>query len=128
MNKAFKTIKSSENLFAGMGFSDEEAKELHFRSFLMTIIIQYIKLEGLTQKEAAQRFGITQSRTSNLVCGKIDLFSTSMLLAMLERVGFNIYENIQIKAKDLFKYHNTNIFEALPKINDTKHGRHVHIS
>jgi predicted XRE-type DNA-binding protein len=54
MSKAIKFTKSRDNLFSNMGFSDEEAKELQFRSFLMTVIVRYIKLEGLTQKEAAK--------------------------------------------------------------------------
>ena len=99
-------VESDNNIFADMGFDEEEARELQFRSFLMTIIIKYIKLEGLTQKEAAKRLGVTQSRISNLVRGKIDLFSTSMLLAMLERAGFKIYEKIQSNADQLFTYHN----------------------
>ena len=117
MNEQFKIVKSNENIFADMGFSDEEAKELQFRSFLMTIIVRYMRLEGLTQKETAQRFGITQSRISNLDRGKIDLFSTSMLLAMLEKTGFKVYENIQIRAKDLFNYHDESIFASFPKSN-----------
>ena len=108
--KKFEIVKSNKNIFENMGFTNEEAKELQFRSFLMNIIIKYIQLEGLTQKETAQRFKTTQSRVSNLVRGKIDLFSTSTLLAILEKVGFRIYENIQLNAKDLFKYHNINIF------------------
>jgi len=99
----------SNNIFEDMGFSPEEAKELQFRSFLMTIIIKYIQLEGLTQKEAAAKLGVTQSRISNLVHGKIDLFSTSMLLAMLERAGFRIYERIQDNADNLFIHHNIGI-------------------
>jgi predicted XRE-type DNA-binding protein len=99
-------IESNNNIFDNMGFAEEEAKELQFRSFLMTIIIKYIKAEGLTQKEAARRLGVTQSRISNLVRGKIDLFSISMLLAMLERAGFRIYEKIQTNAQSLFVYRN----------------------
>jgi len=117
MNEALKIVKENENIFMDMGFSNEEAKELQFRSFLMTILLKYIKTENLTQKAAAQKFGITQSRISNLAHGKIDLFSTSMLLAMLERAGFKIYENIQIKARDLFRYHDASIFTLLPKHN-----------
>lgn len=122
-NKTIKIelTKSRENIFENMGFSDEEAKELQFRSFLMNIIIRYIKLENLTQKETAQRFEITQSRISNLVRGKIDLFSTSMLLAMLEKVGFKIYENIQVNAKKLFSYRSEDIFTIPTKNNNTFH-------
>jgi predicted XRE-type DNA-binding protein len=123
MNKKFKIVKSGENIFADMGFSDEEAKELQFRSFLMNVIKRYMKLEGLTQKETALRLGTTQSRISNLIRGKIDLFSTGMLLAMLEKIGFRIYENIQVKAKDLFKYrdHDTDIFASFSKIQCQQH-------
>jgi len=114
MSKKLKMIESTANVFANMGFSEEEAKELQCRSFLMTVIERYIKSEGLTQKEAAQKLGVTQSRVSNLVRGKIDLFSISMLLAMLERAGFNVYENLQEKPDVLLQYRDVNIF---PKIN-----------
>ena len=97
MSKAIKFTKSSDNLFSNMGFSEEEAKELQFRSFLMTVIVRYIKLEGLTQKEAARRFKITQSRVSNLVRGKIDLF----------------------------RYHDTSIFAAFAKHNNSMTGVHA---
>ncbi|MCK4608332.1 MAG: XRE family transcriptional regulator [Gammaproteobacteria bacterium] len=97
--------KSDNNIFADMGFEETEARELQFRSFLMIVIVKYVKAEGLTQKEAAQKLGVTQSRISNLKHGKIDLFSVSMLLVMLERAGFRIYENIQINAPNLFSYH-----------------------
>jgi predicted XRE-type DNA-binding protein len=121
MNKKFKIVKGGENIFADMGFSDEEAKELQFRSFLMNVIERYMKLEGLTQKETALRLGTTQSRISNLIHGKIDLFSTGMLLAMLEKIGFRIYENIQMRAKDLFKYRDTDIFASFSKIQCQQH-------
>lgn len=48
MKQKLKMTKSNQNIFAGMGFSDEEAKELQCRSFLMTVIERYIKLERLT--------------------------------------------------------------------------------
>lgn len=121
MNKKyrkFEIVKSNKNIFENMGFTNEETKELQFRSFLMNIIIKYIQLENLTQKETAQRFETTQSRISNLVRGKIDLFSTSTLLAMLDKAGFKIYENIQVNAKDLFKYHDTNIFTIPVSVNN----------
>ena len=68
-----------------MGFSEIEAKELQFRSLLMTILAKYIKAKGLTQKEASKELGVTQSRIGNLIHGKIDLFSSVMLLNMLKK-------------------------------------------
>jgi len=40
---------------------------------------------GLTQAKAAQLFGVTQPRISDLVRGKIDLFSIDGLVDMLAR-------------------------------------------
>lgn len=102
MNSDFKIKKSKKNIFANMGFTDTEAKELQFRSFLMTVLEKYIEKKGLTQKEAAEELGVTQSRVSNIVHGKIDLFSSSMLLSMIEKAGFPIYENIQANAPTIF--------------------------
>ena len=98
----FKVV--NKNIFEDMGFTAEEAKELQFRSFLMSILVKYIQLERLKQKAAAEKLGVTQSRISNLIHGKIDLFSTSMLLAMLEKAGFEIYERIQANVDNLFAY------------------------
>lgn len=96
MKKSIKLVKSSGNLFKDVGFADEEAKKLQFRSFLMVALMKYIQNENITQKEAAKRFGVSQSRISNLAHCRIDLFSTDMLLDMMERVGFKVYERLKI--------------------------------
>lgn len=88
-------ITASENLFDDVGFKGEESKRLQFRSFLMIAVMKYIQSENITQKEAAQRLKVTQSRISNLLRFRIDLFSTDMLLDMLERAGFRVYERME---------------------------------
>jgi predicted XRE-type DNA-binding protein len=45
------------------------------RSALMIAISEHIKHLKLTQADAAKRLGVTQPRVSDLVRGKIDLFS-----------------------------------------------------
>lgn len=87
---------STGNLFEDAGFEKQEAKKLQLKSYLMVALMKYIKFCGLTQVEAAKRFGVTQARVSNLAHNRIDLFSTEMLLDMLQRVGFKIYEKIEI--------------------------------
>ena len=103
-------IKSSGNVFKDVGFDDIEARNLKFRSHLMNILMRFIQQEGLTQKKAAERLGVSQPRISNLVHGKIDLFSAGMLLDMMERAGFPIYKKIESDVHQFFsKYEGHNV-------------------
>lgn len=105
--KNIELVKSSGNVFKDVGFNSVEAKNLKFRSRLMNILIQYIQHEGLTQKKAAKKLGVTQPRISNLMRGKIDLFSAGMLLDMMEKAGFPIYKKMETDAVSLFKGYKT---------------------
>ena len=114
MTKKIEFIESSGNLFADVGFEKQEAKKLQFKSYLMISLMKYVKGCGLTQVEAAKRFGVTQSRMSNLMNHRVDLFSTEMLLDMMERAGFRVYEKIEIDIDDFLSH-------AWPKTKSTKH-------
>jgi predicted XRE-type DNA-binding protein len=80
-------IKSSGNVFADIGFDSAEASILQMRSKLMNDLRLYIESNRLTQIEAAKRFGIAQSRVSDLSRGKWEKFSLEMLIALETRVG-----------------------------------------
>jgi predicted XRE-type DNA-binding protein len=45
---------------------------------------------GLTQAEAAKILRVTQPRVSDLLRGRIDLFSTDSLIDMLARLGVHV--------------------------------------
>jgi len=105
MNTKVKLTKSDDNVFKDMGYSEEEARSLQFRSYLMTALRKYILNMGWSQKEAAQRLNVTQPRISNLMRGKIYLFSLGNLIEMLERAGFKMYEKIEKSINDEFKAH-----------------------
>ena len=79
--------RSSGNVFEDIGFSRDRAANLVLRSDLVIALRAYIKHEGLTQAEAGERLGITQSRVSELVNGHIDKFTIDKLVIMLARVG-----------------------------------------
>ena len=81
---------SSGNVFADLGFGPEEAEHLRIRSDLMIALRKLIEDRRLTQAEAARVFGVTQPRISNLVRGKIDLFSIDTLVDMLARAGIRV--------------------------------------
>ena len=82
--------RSSGNVFRDLGFSTEEATNLKVRSDLMIRLSKLIDARGLTQAQAADLFGVTQPRISDLVRGKIDRFSIDTLIAMLGHAGVRI--------------------------------------
>jgi predicted XRE-type DNA-binding protein len=85
-----KVTRSSGNVFEDLGFPPEETEHLRIRSALMATIRKVIEERGLTQARAAALFGVSQPRVSDLVRGKIDLFSIDMLVEMLARAGVRV--------------------------------------
>ena len=81
---------SSGNVFEDVGFSRQEAVSLELRSFLAFRLEQFIETERLTQHQAAVFFGVSQPRISNLVRGRIELFSLDTLVDMLSRAGVKV--------------------------------------
>lgn len=83
-----KTVKKKgNNIFLELGFDPAEAAVLEMRATLMSDLRNYIENEKLTQIEAAERMGISQSRVSDLVRGKWDKFSLEMLITLESRLG-----------------------------------------
>jgi predicted XRE-type DNA-binding protein len=85
-----KMTRSSGNVFKDLGFSTEEAEHLKIRSSMMARLRELIASRGLTQAEAAALFGVSQPRVSDLVRGKIDLFSIDTLVDMLSHAGIKV--------------------------------------
>ena len=82
-----KMTRSSGNVFRDLGFSTGEAEHLKIRAELMLRLQTLISTRGLKQAETARLLGVTQPRVSDLVRGRIDLFSTDALIDMLARFG-----------------------------------------
>jgi predicted XRE-type DNA-binding protein len=85
-----KIRRSTGNVFRDLGFSEEEAINLKMRADLMIRLSKLIDARGLTQAEAAEFFGVSQPRISDLRRGKIDRFSVDTLIAMLGRAGVKV--------------------------------------
>ena len=92
---AIKANRSTGNVFRDLGFSPEEAVSLRIRADLMVRLRQFIQRRKLTQAAAAKLLGVTQPRVSDLVRGKIDLFSIDTLIDMLARAGVRVRVTIQ---------------------------------
>jgi predicted XRE-type DNA-binding protein len=71
-----------------------EAENMKLRSSLMRAVRDHIKREGLSQAQAAKLFGVTQPRVSDLMRGKIDLFSIDTLVNMLSAAGLHVEMHI----------------------------------
>lgn len=85
-----KITPSSGNVFTDLGFGEEEAEHLRIRSTLMIEVRRLIEERELTQTAAARLMGVTQPRVSDLVRGRIDLFSIDALVGMLARAGIHV--------------------------------------
>jgi predicted XRE-type DNA-binding protein len=82
--------RTSGNVFVDLGFDQDEAEHLKIRSALMATVRKVIADQDLTQAEAAALFEVSQPRISDLVRGKIGLFSIDSLVDMLARAGFRV--------------------------------------
>jgi len=78
---------SSGNVFLDLGFADGDAAVLALRADLMGRLRLLVQQEGWTQHQAAKRFGVSQSRVSDLVRGKWEKFSLDMLITLAARAG-----------------------------------------
>jgi predicted XRE-type DNA-binding protein len=85
-----KITPSSGNVFRDLGFPREEAEHLLIRSDLMIAVQKAVARRGLKQAEAAKILGVTQPRVSDLLRGRIDLFSTDALIDLLARLGTRV--------------------------------------
>jgi predicted XRE-type DNA-binding protein len=85
-----KVTPSTGNVFRDLGFGPEEAEHLLVRADLMIQLQKLIASRRLKQREAAKALRVTQPRISDLLRGRIDLFSTDALIDMLARLGAHV--------------------------------------
>lgn len=92
-----KITPSTGNVFRDLGFRREEAEHLLVRADLMIQIQKLVVVRGLKQKAAAKTLGVTQPRVSDLLRGRIDLFSTDALIDMLARLGATVRLTVKVR-------------------------------
>lgn len=96
-----KITPSSGNVFRDLGFSREEAEHLKVRAALMLHVQDIVRARRLRQTQAAKILGVTQPRVSDLLRGRIDLFSTDALIDMLTRLGGHVKLVVKAPRKKL---------------------------
>jgi predicted XRE-type DNA-binding protein len=67
----------------------QQAISMRARSDLMMSLTEVIRERGMTQGDAAALFGVTQPRVSDLMRGKINLFSLDTLIDMAATAGMS---------------------------------------
>ena len=87
-----KVTRSTGNVFEDLGFDRETAENLRIRSALIIEVEQFVRRRNLTQAQAAKLFGVSQPRVSDLMRGKIGLFTIDMLVNMLARAGRKVID------------------------------------
>jgi predicted XRE-type DNA-binding protein len=88
--RAVRVTPSTGNVFRDLGFSKEESEHLLVRADLLIQVQKTITSRRLTQAEAATVLRVTQPRVSDLLRGRIDLFSTDALIDMLASLGVGV--------------------------------------
>ena len=73
----------------------QQAASMRARSALMMELENVIKRRNMTQAEAAALFGVTQPRISDLMRGKINLFSLDCLMDMATAAGLEPHVTIK---------------------------------
>lgn len=90
MARQLKVTASTGNVFRDVGFRRAEAEHLLVRADLMIQLQKFIAARRLKQREAAEILRVSQPRVSDLLRGRIDLFSTDALIDMLARLGARV--------------------------------------
>jgi len=78
-----------------LGAARKFPENLRIWSAMMRALVSFIRKSKLTQTRAAKLFGISQPRISDLMRGKIDLFSIDNLVNLLAAAGLRVDVKIQ---------------------------------
>lgn len=90
--------RGSKNIFADIEIADSESALI--RSQIMSRITDIIQERGLTQMEAGKILGLKQGRVSELINGKLGLFSLEHLYKLLNALEQDVEIIIKPKSRN----------------------------
>jgi predicted XRE-type DNA-binding protein len=85
-----KVTQSTGSVFRDLGFPAEEAEHLLIRADLLLQLQKAVAARRLTQAAVAKVLRITQPRVSDLLRGRLHLFSSDTLIDFLARLGIRV--------------------------------------
>ncbi|MFT8662640.1 helix-turn-helix domain-containing protein [Zymomonas mobilis] len=90
-----------DDIWDAFNIKPDKAKSLDIRSDLMIELTDFIEDKGFTQKKAAAFFGVSQPRISNLVHGRLSLFTIDFLVELCVKAGINVDVSISRKTEEV---------------------------
>ena len=84
------TIQRYDSIWDAIQDTAEQAENMRLRASLMVAIERYVTRNSMSQEQAAKLLGVSQPRISNLMRGKISLFSLDMLVNMVAAAGLHV--------------------------------------
>ncbi len=97
MSASGKMHRGSGNVFADIGVAHPQ--RILTRAQVMSWVAGFIKARGLTQKDAAALLGVSQSKVSCLMNGKLSMFSLDYLFELLNALDRDVEIIIKPKTK-----------------------------
>lgn len=89
MNEEIEIEEGSGNVYADLGTPD--AGEMQVKARLAKKISEQIAAQKLTQQQAADRLGMTQSKVSNMLRGQFRGISEAKMRDCLNRLGSDVH-------------------------------------
>ena len=83
-------MKRYASVWEAIENTPQAAAAMRARADLMIALQEHLNALKLTQAGSAALLGVTQPRESDLMRGKIDLFSVESLIDMLSRSGIEV--------------------------------------
>ncbi|KPF46758.1 helix-turn-helix domain-containing protein [Rhizobium sp. AAP43] len=83
-----------DNIFDVIADNPVEAADLQFRTDLMLTLRRLFEERKWRQSQIADALGVSQPRVSELMRGKIDLFSADKLIGFLARLGVRLRPSV----------------------------------
>jgi predicted XRE-type DNA-binding protein len=88
--KTTKKKQKFSSVWDALEDSPAMAENMKLRSVLMIALKNHIARTEMSQVQAAELFGVTQPRVSDLMRGKINLFALDALVTMAAAAGLRI--------------------------------------
>ena len=101
----------TDSVYADLGLKNHE--EMEIKSNLVMEINKVIKKQKLTQTQAAEMFGISQPKLSELLNGRFRGYSVGRLIHFLNDIGQDV--DIVVKSKPRNRRARVSVYRAIDK-------------
>ena len=79
-----------DNIWDAIEDTSDSAENMRLRSELMMALSEHMQRSKLNPSQAARLYGVTQPRITDLMRGKITLFSIDSLISMATAAGLHV--------------------------------------